>query len=62
MQRLSGERGSLGADEVLLDVLRRELNLPAPDTGWPHDMVDAQASLNPVKRFREPVVRFSGLV
>jgi len=51
MQLLSGERGSQGADEVQLDVLRRELNLSAPDTGWPRDMVDAQASLNPVKKF-----------
>jgi len=62
MQLLSGARGYLDADEVLRDVLGRELKLPAPDPSRLRDVADAQASVNPVKKAGVPAVRLSGPV
>jgi hypothetical protein len=62
MQLLSGARGYLDVDEMLKDVLGKELNLPAPDPSRLRDVSDAQASVNPVKKGAVPSVRLSGPV
>jgi hypothetical protein len=62
MQLLSGARGYLDVDEMLKDVLAKELGLPAPDPSRLRDVADAQASVNPVKKGAVPSVRLSGPV
>ena len=62
MRLLSGARGYLDTDEVLRDVLGRELEQPAPDPTRIRDVADGQASVNPVKKAGVPAVRLSGPV